>query len=217
MGKGHYLGGSTIFSIKDPNWCADVQQRETKDAKSKQIVVKAKKPGERQEKYFLSIFKQNPTSEQRRLFKKIMDGDLKSAHRLALIAIEQGKSGYPFAIKLLKQAAEAGHSEAQNELGVLYFKGKVVARNLSNAAEWCAMACANGMGNGHLVRVISKMNLKRLAIARARIEKLIKRKKVPANVLAMFDSKKVELEKKQFAVGTDHLTVEDVLIAQEIS
>lgn len=51
---------------------------------------------------------------------------------------------YEEALGPLMQAAAAGHAEAQLRLGMMYRRGRVVAKNLAKAAEWFGKAAAQG-------------------------------------------------------------------------
>lgn len=51
---------------------------------------------------------------------------------------------YAIAFRLFKPAAEAGDSEAQNYLGVHYYLGLGVARDLGRALEWYELAARQG-------------------------------------------------------------------------
>ena len=59
--------------------------------------------------------------------------------------LESAKKGdYQTAFKLWLPLAEQGNANAQFYLGVNYYKGQGVKRNLSEAKEWFRKACENG-------------------------------------------------------------------------
>ena len=43
------------------------------------------------------------------------------------------------------RAAEQGKAEAQFNLGVMYYNGKVVPQNMAIAKKWFSRACNNGL------------------------------------------------------------------------
>jgi TPR repeat protein len=74
-------------------------------------------------------------------------GSSEGAHRLALV-YAQGLAGTPRndgrAVELFEKAATAGHARAQLNLGILYFRGQGVARDLVQARAWLEKAAASG-------------------------------------------------------------------------
>ncbi len=74
-------------------------------------------------------------------------GSSEGAHRLALVYAE-GLAGTPRndakAFELFEKAASAGHVRAQLDLGILYFRGQGVARDLIQARAWLEKAAAGG-------------------------------------------------------------------------
>ncbi|MFI5002802.1 MAG: tetratricopeptide repeat protein, partial [Reyranellales bacterium] len=72
-------------------------------------------------------------------------GSSEGAHRLALV-FAQGQAGTPRndkrAAELFEQAAAAGHRRAQINIGILYFRGQGVARDLVQARAWLEKAAA---------------------------------------------------------------------------
>lgn len=84
--------------------------------------------------------------EALRLIQRSADaGSPEGAHRLALI-YAQGLAGMPRddarAVSLFEKAAAAGHARAQLNLGILYFRGQGVARDLIQARAWLEKAVA---------------------------------------------------------------------------
>ena len=73
-------------------------------------------------------------------------GSSEGAHRLALV-FAQGQAGTPRndkkAAELFEQAAAAGHRRAQINIGILYFRGQGVARDLVQARAWLEKAAAD--------------------------------------------------------------------------
>ncbi len=73
-------------------------------------------------------------------------GSSEGEHRLALVYAE-GLAGVPRndarAAQLFEQAANAGHQRAQLDLGILYFRGQGVQRDLIQARAWLEKAAAN--------------------------------------------------------------------------
>ncbi len=74
-------------------------------------------------------------------------GSPEGAHRLALVFAE-GLGGTARnekrAAELFEKAAAAGHTRAQLNLGILYFRGQGVVRDLVQARAWLEKAAANG-------------------------------------------------------------------------
>jgi len=74
-------------------------------------------------------------------------GSSEGAHRLALV-YAQGLAGMPRndsrAVELFEKAASAGHARAQLNLGILYFRGQGVPRDLIQARAWLEKAAASG-------------------------------------------------------------------------
>ena len=73
-------------------------------------------------------------------------GSNEGQHRLALV-YAQGLPGVPRnekrAFELFEKAATAGHQRAQINLGILYFRGQGVERDLVQARAWLEKAAAN--------------------------------------------------------------------------
>ncbi len=83
-----------------------------------------------------------------RLIQRAADaGSSEGAHRLALV-YAQGLAGTPRndarAIELFEKAANAGHTRAQINLGILYLRGQGAPRDLVNARAWLEKAAASG-------------------------------------------------------------------------
>jgi TPR repeat protein len=76
-------------------------------------------------------------------------GSSEGAHRLGLV-FAQGLAGTPrndaMAARYFERAATAGHQRAQVNLGVLYFRGQGVPRDLTQARAWLEKAAAGGDG-----------------------------------------------------------------------
>jgi TPR repeat protein len=74
-------------------------------------------------------------------------GSSEGAHRLALV-YAQSLAGTPRndgrAVELFEKAAAAGHARAQLNLGILYFRGQGVPRDLIQARAWLEKAAAGG-------------------------------------------------------------------------
>ena len=74
-------------------------------------------------------------------------GSSEGLHRLALV-FAQGQAGTPRndnrAVELFERAAAAGHRRAQINLGILYFRGQGVTRDLVQARAWLEKAAADG-------------------------------------------------------------------------
>lgn len=74
-------------------------------------------------------------------------GSIEGAQRLGLVFAE-GLAGTPAnpgrAAELFQMAANAGNRRAQTNLGILYFRGQGVARDLSAARAWLEKASADG-------------------------------------------------------------------------
>ena len=74
-------------------------------------------------------------------------GSTEGAHRLALVFAE-GLAGTARnearAAELFEKAATAGHARAQLNLGILYFRGQGVARDLVQSRAWLEKAAAGG-------------------------------------------------------------------------
>lgn len=84
--------------------------------------------------------------EALRLFKRSADaGSAEGQHRLALVFAE-GLAGTPRnearAVELFEKAANSGHQRAQLNLGILYFRGQGVTRDLVQVRAWLEKAAA---------------------------------------------------------------------------
>jgi TPR repeat protein len=55
-----------------------------------------------------------------------------------------GRGEYAAALRQLRPLAESGNATAQNNLGVIYFKGEGVAKDLKEAEKWYRMAAEQG-------------------------------------------------------------------------
>ena len=73
-------------------------------------------------------------------------GSAEGAHRLALV-FAQGLAGTPRndarALELFEKAAALGNQRAQANIGILYFRGQGVPRDLVQARAWLEKAAAN--------------------------------------------------------------------------
>jgi TPR repeat protein len=47
-------------------------------------------------------------------------------------------------VKWFRRAADQGYAVAQNELGVMYAKGRGVSKDMEEAAHWCRLAAVQG-------------------------------------------------------------------------
>jgi TPR repeat protein len=56
----------------------------------------------------------------------------------------RARGDYAAALRLLRPLAEKGGAEAQNNLGVMYFQGIGVAKDLKEAEKWYRMAAEQG-------------------------------------------------------------------------
>ena len=76
---------------------------------------------------------------------KSKGGDAEAQFRLGVRASKnQNEAGFKDAARWYRLAAEQGHAKAQNNLGVLYAKGKGVRKNDAEAAKWFRLAAEQG-------------------------------------------------------------------------
>ncbi|WP_260294642.1 tetratricopeptide repeat protein [Sedimenticola hydrogenitrophicus] len=68
-----------------------------------------------------------------------------------------GASGHAGAVRLYRQAAQAGYAPAQNNLAAMYEEGLGVAPDLSEAARWYRLAA--GQGEAHAQHSLGEMLL----------------------------------------------------------
>ena len=54
------------------------------------------------------------------------------------------EENYTQAIEWHTKSANQGYAEAEYNLGVMYYNGQGVSKNLNTAKQWFAKACENG-------------------------------------------------------------------------
>lgn len=79
--------------------------------------------------------------------KGVNQGDGNSIAALATIYILNDKN-YPAGLKLLKDALKDNKPEVQIVMGVLYYNGTAVPKNINKARKYFDLACKNGAKKG---------------------------------------------------------------------
>jgi len=85
-------------------------------------------------------------------FEETPEGRFRSALRLA--QSEGGARDYAEAARLYRLAAEAGHAEAQKNLGFLYVEGKGVPQDSVEAEKWFNKAAAQGIAGAQFASAL---------------------------------------------------------------
>ncbi len=119
---------------------------------------------------------------------------------------------FPQAMEEFKRLASLGHKESQQNIGVMYFRGEGVDKNLTESYAWLALASSDGNADRGRIRdiVIKKLDEQQKELAFKRAEELLntmgdaalKEKYTPellADMDCQFSLKRRKIEKPIFS------------------
>ena len=119
------------------------------DLRAAEVQLRSLAPGNPDAEAWLGavLLDRGDSKQALRLFQRSADaGSAEGQHRLALVFAE-GLAGTPrnetLAVELFEKAANSGHQRAQFNLGILYFRGKGVPKDLVQARAWLEKAAAS--------------------------------------------------------------------------
>jgi hypothetical protein len=112
-------------------------------------------------------------------------GEPRASYNLALLLLPSAApADLARAIELLRRAAQAEIADAQHALGVLFLKGRGVARNPAEAARWFSRAAKNGSLAGEVEHAILLFNGDGVSADEAEAARAFRRAAAKGNAIA---------------------------------
>ncbi|MBB4041120.1 hypothetical protein GGR34_002783 [Microvirga flocculans] len=127
----------------------------------------------------------NPAQGKAWLEQAAAKGNPVACHNLALLLLtSETNADVEKAVELLKKAAEAEIPDAQHALGVLYLKGRGVARNPAEAARLFERAARNGSSVGEVEYAILLFNGDGVPASESQAARYFRRAAAKGNAIA---------------------------------